>query len=495
MPATAQLDAMTPADRDRLRTVLRDPYVYARWVLGHDPWSIPRDILRAIAEPHASVAVKACHASSKTYTAAEAVLWFLVRYPDATVVTTAPTQTQVRDLLWKEIRKGVGGSKVVYPEPNLTELRFADGRYALGRSTDQGVRFQGFHGTVLIVIDEAPGVEDDIWEAIDGIRAGGDVRILALGNPTVSSGRFAQVFHEQRAGWQTFTISAFDTPNLQGLDLPALLALPEDDLDINPRPYLVTRRWVRDRYDEWGTDSPQWQSRVMGNFPRQSRDALLSLDWLEAAQQRPYADIHPDSARFVAGLDVAGPGSAETVLYVRQGPNVVYMGAWASSDPRGYVIDALRLFEPDVTVYVDEVGIGYNMYLHIRDVLNDRHSARLAALGLPQHSTAIPTPMVRGVNVGDRPADPERFANLKAELYWGLRKRFQDGDVAGLTDERTIAQLAGIRTLPNPRGQNTIEKKEDAARRGVPSPDRAEAFMLCFTGKVGSGSGLRVLTW
>jgi hypothetical protein len=71
----------------------------------------------------------------------------------------------------------------------------------VGLSTDQGVRFQGFHGRVLIVVDEAPGVKADIWEAIEGIRAGGDVRVLALGNPTIASGPFHDAFTSNRDGW------------------------------------------------------------------------------------------------------------------------------------------------------------------------------------------------------------------------------------------------------------------------------------------------------
>jgi phage terminase large subunit len=76
--------------------------------------------------------------------------------------------------------------------------------------------------------------------------------------------------------------------------------------------------------------------------------------------------------------------------------------------------------------------------------------------------------------------DPERFVNLKAELYWGLRMRFQQNGVAGLSDEKTIAQLAAIRYRHNARGQVVIESKEEARKRGVRSPDRAEAVMLAY---------------
>jgi len=90
---------------------------------------------------------------------------------------------------------------------------------------------------------------------------------------------------------------------------------------------------------------------------------------------------------------------------------------------------------------------------------------------------------VRDVNVGKAAKDPEKYANRKAELDWGLRQRIQDGDLADLTDERTIAQLAAIRYRHNARGQIVIESKEELRKRGVKSPDRAEAVMLAFITK------------
>jgi hypothetical protein len=123
------------------------------------------------------------------------------------------------------------------------------------------------------VLDEAPGVRAEVYEAIEGIRAGGQVRVLALGNPTVSGGPFYSAFTTTRSTWKTFTIDAFDTPNLEGLPLERLRQLPkglsENDPTFAycPRPYLVTRRWVYEKFWEWGEDSPLWQSRVLGSFP------------------------------------------------------------------------------------------------------------------------------------------------------------------------------------------------------------------------------------
>lgn len=99
-----------------------------------------------------------------------------------------------------------------------------------------------FHGRILIVVDEAPGVKAEIWEAIEGIRAGGDVRVLALGNPTIASGPFYDAFTANRDGWCTFTISAFDSPNLAGLSLGDLLTLPEAEISTRSLPGSARRR-------------------------------------------------------------------------------------------------------------------------------------------------------------------------------------------------------------------------------------------------------------
>jgi phage terminase large subunit len=434
--------------------VIEDPTLFAQVMLGHNVWAKQNEILQSVAN-HARTAVKACHSSSKTFCAAEAVLWWITSHKEAIAVTTAPTWTQVERVLWGEIRGAVLRARIKYPKPTATSLQLGPGRYAIGLSTNEGVRFQGFHGNVLVVLDEAPGILPEIYEAVDGIRAGGDVRVLALGNPTIASGPFYDAFTCNRESWNLITISAFDTPNLAGLTVETLLQLTEEQLDQDVCPYLTTRRWVKEKYHEWGPGHPLWESRVLGNFPSQSEDALLSLAWLEAAKYRE----GPDSGVFHAGLDVAGPGEDETVLCVRRGPRIVLLKAWAGQDPRGDVIAALLPFKDRLkTVNVDCVGIGYYMAKHIKD-------------------QRFP---VQEVNVGERPRDSEKYYNLKAELYWALRQRAQGNDLAGLTDERAIAQLAGIRYSHNSRGQIVIESKEDARKRGVRSPDRAEAIMLAF---------------
>lgn len=440
-------------NNDERARLIEKPELFCEHLLLHDLWSKQRDILQSI-QTHQRTAVKACHASSKTFTAADALLWWITCHSEGIVVTTAPTWTQVEEQIWGHVRSAAQGARIAYPKPTTTSLRLGPNRYAIGLSTNEGVRFQGFHGQILIILDEAPGVLPEIWEAIEGIRAGGDVRVLALDNPVISSGPFYEAFGSNRDGWNLITISSFDTPNLAGLTLEQLLQMSDEELDQNSRPYLVTRRWVKEKYHEWGLQHPLWQARVLGQFPAQSEDALLNLSWLEAAKYRDGGD-----GPLFGGLDVAGPGEAETVLCVRRGPRIVLLKAWSNPDPRGDVLAALQSFKGQIDgLNVDSVGTGYYMALHLRD-----------------HDFPV-----RQVNVGLPASDPEKFFNLKAEYYWQLRLRCESGDIAGLHDEKTISQLLGIRYRYNSRGQIVIESKEEARRRGVKSPDRAEVVMLAF---------------
>jgi hypothetical protein len=97
------------------------------------------------------------------------------------------------------------------------------------------------------------------------------------GNPTVTGGHYQDAFGRNRAIWKTFTISAFDTPNLQGITIEQLLAMSDDELAVAPAPYRVTRRWVKERYLRWGPNHPMYRARVLGEFPEQSELSVYSL--------------------------------------------------------------------------------------------------------------------------------------------------------------------------------------------------------------------------
>ena len=409
------------------------------------------------------VAVKACHASGKTYQAARLALWWLIRYPEGKVINTAPGWRQVR-LMWEEIRLARRQSRIAFPEPSATELRITDANYIQGISTNEAVKFQGIHGrNILVIADEAPGIRADIWDAIEGVRAGGDVHVLMLGNPVIPSGYFFNAFGRGRAIWHTCTISAFDTPNLAGVTMEQLLAMSDEELAYSPAPYLVTRRWVKERALSWGQKHPMFCARVLGEFPTQSAYSVFSVELIERAKRdpTPQESERLKTAGVQVGIDVAGPGEDETVVVVRSGGCVLETYAFAEHDPRGRVAQVLNRWQRTgrlQSVVVDVVGIGYNFALHLAD------------LGFP----------VWQFNAGHRPMDLERFTNAKAESYWGLREHMESGVICRLNDLETEAQLSAILYRATPNGRTEIESKEDARKRGQSSPDRAEALVMAF---------------
>jgi hypothetical protein len=205
----------------------------------------------------------------------------------------------------------------------------------------------------------------------------------------------------------------------------------------------------------------------------QAQNALIKLSWLERALERGSANpVEDDAPSLIAGVDVGG-GEAETVVYLcasKPGQHkIIKMGAWRGEDTRGEVVRFLAPYCSRLTtVRVDDIGIGHNFGLHLRDP--ERFVVELVNVSLPCQS---------------RPQwyenDPvKRFANRKAQFYQTLADAFEHDQIDGLTDDETIGQLADIMYEIDPHGRMKIEPKEKARRRGVRSPDRAEALMLAL---------------
>jgi len=445
--------------RKILERARRDPAWWVRHVLGAVPWEKQVEILEAVRD-HPKTAVASCHGAGKSWVSAKAALWFLYSYPGSIVVTTAPTFRQVKRILWREIRQAWSGARYKLGGRLLqTSLELADGWMAFGFATDVPENFQGLHAKhLLVVADEAPGIEPDIWEAIDGVLTGEHCRLLAIGNPTEPAGEFYKLF--QTPGVKKIHISAFDTPNFTAY------GITEEDIRSGaweekitgplPFPELITPAWVTDKYRRWGPGSPMYQSRVRGDFPEAASDALIPLSWIEAAQKRELEPGEPVGL----GVDVARFGDDETIIAVRRGPVVRLHSVAAKEDTMqtaGRVIRALSETGAGVAK-VDVIGLGAGVV------------DRLKEQGKP----------VQEMNAAEAASDPERFANRRAEWYWALRERFQEGSIDLDPDEELAAQLSSIKYRIDSRGRIQIESKEDMKKRGLPSPDRADAVVLAF---------------
>ena len=344
------------------------PVLFAKEVLGVNLWSKQEEVLEALRE-HQRVAVKSGNCLGKGFSAAVAILWFLCCYDPAVVLSTAPTFRQVRHVLWREVHRLYHRAQLSLGGKLLdTRLETSDGRFALGLSADSDEEFQGFHSpNMLIVVDEAEGVEDTIYEAIEAIMTSENCRLLLIGNPTTMSGSFRRAFYEDTGLYHTITISALESPNVKN-----------GRVGIRG---LATRRWVDERKKVWGEENPIYQARVLGEFPDQGEDTLIALSWIEAAAKRepvrPDAEDASPSDPVVLAVDVARFGSDKSVILRRRGMVVEDIQAYRGLDTMkltGLVVDAIKKVSgweegegvtptlpntsPYLDVVVDEVGIG-----------------------------------------------------------------------------------------------------------------------------------------
>jgi hypothetical protein len=452
--------------RESVAAGYMDPAGFQRGALGRRLWKSQRRICEAV-NNKPNIAVKGCHASGKTYVSAGLVPWWLSKNITGKVITIAPTLRQVK-LMWGEISLALSTSRIAFPAPSSVGLKIAEDRYAIGISSSRGVNIQGFHGSdILVIADEAPGIEADIWESVEGIRAGGKVTVLELGNPTVPSGHFFDNFRHPDSV-ECITISAFDSPNLAGVTIEQLLTMSEAELDYAPWPLLTSRRWVKDRYLRWGPGNPRYISRVLGEFPGASEFSVFSLLWIERAKREPTeAELtRAEGCLMQVGIDVAGPGEDETAACARVNGIIIDRAQWSHTDanlPVANWLHRLRQTQPYEIgpVVVDVFGIGADLGIY------------LAQQGFP----------VYGFQGGKEAMEPERFLNAKSESYWRLRDMYHANYISHLPatlDEETEAQLAGIQYREVGRGLIQIEPKDEARKRGVSSPDRAEAEIMAF---------------
>ncbi len=427
-----------------------DPVYFARKVLGVEPWSKQVEALTAVAA-NERVAVKSGNGLGKGFSAAVAILWFMSCHEHAVALSTAPTFRQVRHILWKEVHRRYRNAKFDLGGKLLdTRLEMPErDSFAMGLSADSPDEFQGFHSAnMLIVVDEAEGVAEPIYEAIEALMTSENCRLLLIGNPTTVTGSFRRAFHEDRELYHTITISAYDSPNVAG--------------GAQTVPGLVTARWVEQRRKIWGEDNPIFQARVLGEFPEQSEDTLIPLSAIEGAAKVSGGAVEQDDAPqpTVVAVDVARFGSDRSVILVRRGGQVKPVRTFRGLDTMkltGLVVAAIKEADPE-DVVVDEVGIGAGVV------------DRLKELGY----------RVDGVNVGRAAHDPSRFANLRAEGYWNLRQMITNGEVFLPSDKELMGELASLKYSFNSVGQLLVESKDDMRKRGVRSPDRADALMLAF---------------
>ncbi len=443
-------------------------------VLGSTLWKDQKTLIEYVRD-NPRVAWRSCHGIGKSYAVARIVLWFLFSFEYSIVLTTAPTWRQVEKIVWKEIRSAYASSKTPLGgdlAPKATQLSIAGDEWvAMGLSTNQPDRFQGFHAEhLMVLVDEGAGVKEDIYEAVEGVLTSEHCRLVLIGNPTEIGGTFYRAFREP--GWKTGATSCWDTPNFTAF------GLTEEDFKNNtweakiagrllPAPYLITPHWAYDKWKRWGKNHPAYSARVDGNFPEQGEYNVIPLSWIEQAQDR-WEDAE-SSGDIILGVDVARSGMDLSVIAARQSSKILSIETFSSLDTQQLAGEVIRVYRAlkAKRVNVDVIGMGAGVVDELKN-----------------HKDIT----VNEVNVAASPSEKKDkdgnrvYQNLRSELWWMLREALDPkGDelLCLPLDDDLTGDLAAPR-YDFRKGWIQVEAKEETKKRLGRSPDEGDAVMLTF---------------
>lgn len=474
-----------------------DPVGFVVEGLGESLWSRQREILLSLRDNKRTV-VPACHAPGKSHLAARAVAWWIAVHPPGTAmaVTTATTFRQVRNILWTQLRR-LQQTHNLPGETTQIEWRIGTELVAYGfspRDTDE-TAVQGIHAPhLLVVVDEAGGIPHTLGRAMEAIMTGGHTRLLAIGNPPtdVEDSWFERICQSDL--YNVIPISVYDTPNFTGEEVDICRTCPGEVLPHSIKTHLVDHEWVKDVVGEFGEESAFVEARVHARFPRSAPNKVIPLSWVESAMdnQNPLS-----SNEIRLGVDVAADGGDEFVIARADGFDVTLRHHSSGSsnqnavDVAGVVLEQIRQAEADardrrvrepVKVKIDTIGVGWGVVSILQRWRDEQmHSATII-----------------GVNVAERARDAGKFSNQRSEMWWNARTLLQpqvrtEGaeptqDVKLTLDRRTTAQLSAPLYKSDSSGRIKIETKIDMKRRGINSPDRAEAVLLALYEPPGAGN-------
>jgi hypothetical protein len=411
------------------------------------------------------VAIASANSCGKTFIAARIAVWFLCMYAHSIVVITAPTDRQVLEVLWREIRafkakadahgNRIGGKLLL-----TGKWEFAEDHFAIGFSTGDcdPARFQGFHSPhILVIADEAAGISEKIFEGITAVLKGAHSRLLAIGNPTTLGGWFYEAFKSE--GWHSSHISAFDTPNIKRGRIVV--------------PGLVTAADIEQARIDYGEGSSLFQARILGQFPDRLDDTMIPIRWVEEAGDRQ----PPKVGEVVVGADIARGGNDSTVFVARCG-----MNAFAGVEYNG----------------IDTMESTARLAAFCQEVKADRAQIDVVGLGagvVDRLAELMPELDIVEMNAGKKAHDEEHYANAGAEWYAGLAASLYDQRAGGevFKRKRVIGDLTSRKRRMRSDCRYELEPKHEAQRRGGRSPDWGDAIAMCFAPRRNAGPDVEAL--
>jgi hypothetical protein len=432
-----------------------------REMMGVTPDEWQEEVLRDVQNGVRGVSIRSCHGPGKSAVLSWACICFmLTRFPGK-IVQTAPSSPQLFDALYAETRGWINNlppflKELLVVTSDRIALKAAPDELFLSARTSRAESpesMQGVHSkNVLLIGDEASGIPQEVFNAARGSMSGEHATTLLTGNPSRTSGFFFDTHNSLKQYWKTYWVYAQKSP----------LAPKEDVKEGQHRQYgsdRISQSFVDEIATSDGEDSPEYKIRVLGQFPSADENTVISRELAEAAAYRDV--VLDEKSTEVWGVDVARFGDDRTVLLKRQGNVVTEVQAWKGLDLMQTCGRLKAEFDtvqtkPEV-ICIDSIGVGGGVV------------DRLLEQGLP----------VIGINVSEAPAIGN-YRNLRSELWFRVKDWLVKRVGKLPRDELLIAELCRARYLYSSNGKIQVESKDDMKKRGIKSPDLADALCLTF---------------
>jgi|TARA_Y100001968_G_scaffold332777_1_gene392212 phage terminase large subunit len=434
----------------------KDPTLFVTNILNADPDEWQSEVMAAVARGDRGISIRSGHGVGKTSCLSWLALWWISCHYHAKVVITAPTSAQLHDALLPEAKAWLkqspdGFADMFTVRADRIELAADPERNFISARTsraEQPDALQGVHAEhVLLICDEASGVPESVYEAAGGSMSALHASMVLAGNPVRSSGYFYDTFHKLSDRWTNFHVSCEKTAR-------------------------VSNEYIEECRLRYGEESNTYRVRVLGDFPKGDDDTVISMELTDGAINR---DVIPTQySSIVWGVDVARFGTDASALCRRKGNAVTEpVRLWRGLDTM-QLTGAIKAEYDTATekpeeIFVDAIGLGAGV------------ADRLRELGLPAYA----------INVSESPAMGDTYLNLRAELWYKAKAWLEGRDVRLPRDDRLKSELTTLRYNYTSSGKVKIESKADLKKRGVASPDAADAFVLTFASDAGTAMGGR----
>ena len=492
----AQVELLVKA---RKRQYFNDPVLWASDYLGIKPWSAQAEVAMSLVD-NKNVVVKAGHEVGKSWLAGLLICWWVDTRWDLPggcfVVSTAPSTRQINAIVWREVRKFYNLAKkrhaegrVDHPLPGYitsdAHWRLPDGiELGYGAKPPEGAdkesgndSMSGIHARyVLAVGDEAVGLTKGLIGDLANITSNATSRRFLICNPTNPLSYVASIFKRDLQGWAKHTISVYDSPNFHGRGVcdPERCKKYEEHQSLEPYEgfprevleTLVDQSYVDDIIEEHGLGSPTYISRVTGEFAWDMGFTLIRPE--DIAKGMDVEIIPSTEVRPVLGVDVSRSKSGDkNTVYKFHDGQLRFVDDW--NDPNAINtaerIHSLALQNGASEVRIDGAGLGGPIADYVR------------ALSLGKYE-------VIEILGNDPSPDRHRWQNYRAWSWWSFQDRLSKGEIdLDGDDEKLQEQLLGVEIKKKLSGDNSLllESKQEMSKRGIHSPDHADAAIYAAT--------------